>query len=294
MSNLPHPEPQGIVHGLDIRDYHSAKHIISKSGLDDINHSPAYFHAMRSSKAPAREETPSQLTGNLAHCALLEPAEFAKRYVLGPDVRRNTNEWKAFVAEHPDATVIQPVQHAVAMGMADSMRRLKDVHAGLSMAEILGRGKPEASAYWKDLETGVLCRCRPDWTHPLNKKQVVVVDVKTVGDATPGEFSRQVARMRYHVQDAFYTDGIAAAAGMEVVAFVFVVVEDRWPYAAASYVLGDDSRHEGYLQYRQNLDLYASCLKSNTWPGLSTGTTVIDLPPYALTPVEEEITWSEE
>lgn len=287
MSNPPHPEPQGIVHGLDIRDYHSAKHIISKSGLDDINHSPAYFHAMRSSKAPAREETPSQLTGNLAHCALLEPAEFAKRYVMGPDVRRNTNEWKAFVAEHPDATVIQPVQHAVAMGMADSMRRLKDVHAGLSMAEILGRGKPEASAYWKDLETGVLCRCRPDWTHPLNKKQVVVVDVKTVGNATQAEFERQVAKLRYHVQDAMYTDGITAACGLEVVAFVFVIVETHWPYMAASYVLDDESRHEGYLCYRENLNLYAACLKSQTWPGLSPRTTVISLPNYAMR--EEEI-----
>lgn len=292
MSNLPHPEPLGIVHGLDIRDYHAGKGI-SKSGLDDVNHSAAFYRAMRSSTAPAREETDSQLTGNLAHCALLEPAEFDKRYVAGPDVRRNTNEWKAFVAEHPDATPVKPAQRAMALGMADSMRRLQDVHAGLSMAEILSRGRPEVSAYWTDAETGVLCRCRPDWVHPLNKKQVVVVDVKTVGNAMASEFLRQVVKLRYHVQDAMYTDGFSAASGLEVVAFVFVVVEDRWPYVAASYVLDDESRHEGYLQYRQNLDLYAQCLRTNTWPGLASQTTVLRLPAYALTPVEEEITWSE-
>lgn len=305
------PEPHGVVHGLDIRDYHAGPGI-SKSGLDDIDHSPAFFKAMRSSNAPAREETPSQLVGNLAHCAILEPAEFVKRYASLPSdaPRRPTDAqwnakapsdeskaamawWTEWNAAHAGTTVISAAQHKMALGMSDSMRRLKDVHAGLSMSELLSRGRPEVSAYWKDPDTGMSCRCRPDWVHPLNKKQAVILDVKTVGDATAHEFSRQVHRMRYHVQDAFYTDGFAAAARMEVVAFIFVVVEDKWPYAAASYQLGDESRHEGYLQYRQNLDLYASCVKSGIWPGLAPRTTVIDLPPYALTPVEEELSWSE-
>lgn len=287
------PNPKGIIHGLDIRAYHAGPGI-SKSGLDDIHHSPAFFKAMRSSKAPAREETASQLTGNLAHCALLEPDEFDKRYVVGPEVRRNTNEWKAFVAAHPDATPIQPVQKAIAMGMAESLRQLKDVHAGLSMAELLSRGKPEASAYWNDPDTGVLCRCRPDWTHPLNKRQVVLLDVKTVGDATAGEFGRQCSRMRYHVQDAFYSDGIQTASGMEVVAFIFAVVEDRWPYAAATYTLNDESRYEGYAAYRKDLDLYAACQGNDYWPGLSPCTTEISLPAYALSAQEVEVAFVED
>lgn len=248
--------------------------------------SPAIYKALRSPGAPARSEKVSQLHGNLAHCAILEPAEFDKRYAVGPSVNRNTKVWKDFV-ESTMLTAIQQEQKDAAFAQAASVMALTDVYEGLTGAEFFSQGDPEVSNFWLDPDTGVLCRCRPDWRRPVGKKRVVLGDVKTVGDATAGDFSRQVARMNYQTQDAFYTDGDTATNGDTVDAFIFFVVESTWPYAAASYRLDDESRHEGYIQYRGLLDSYAMCTRTGVWPGIASSTQTISLPAYAKTNSEE-------
>lgn len=281
---------RGIYTDIGIEAYHAGPGI-SKSGLDDLHRSPAFFHAHhRSPLRPVRSETTSQLHGNLAHCAILEPHAFDDRYVVGPSVNRNTKAWKDFV----DGTMLIPIQadqRDVAMQQRDSVYALPNVFGKMTGKRVFSRGQAEVSAYWNDRENGVLCRARPDYWFPVNDREAVVVDVKTVGDARSFEFSRQCAKLRYHVQDGMYSEGIAMAAGLEVVAFIFVVVETAWPYAAASYQLGEQSRLEGFNEFRRLVDLYAECDSTDTWPGYAEQTSVIDLPPYALTPQELEITF---
>ncbi|MFZ7197521.1 PD-(D/E)XK nuclease-like domain-containing protein, partial [Bordetella avium] len=100
---------------------------------------------------------------------------------------------------------------------------------------------------------------------------VILLDVKTFSDASPHEFSRQIARKRYHVQDAFYTDGYAAASGKSVLAFIFVAVQDAWPFAASAVMLDPRSQDQGRRDYRHNLSTYAECLTSGNWPGFGQG-----------------------
>lgn len=305
------PTKPGIYENLPIEVYHGSGLSVSKSGLDDLARCPAMFWALhRDPDRPARIEKAGQLEGNLAHCALLEPAEFAKRYaVLPKDAPSrptpaqwkavNSNEsstaakawWTAWNKQHADARIISAEQAYTARCQAHSMRSLQSVWGGMSMADMLARGRAEVSAYWTDNITGVLCRCRPDLVVPVNDRQVVLVDVKTYGDASKREFGRQVVRKAYHRQDSFYSEGFQQASGLEVLAFIFVVVETAWPYLAASYQLGDESRHEGALQHRDLLDLYAECERTNTWPSYTPATDTVDLPPYALTPQEVEISY---
>lgn len=285
------PKP-GVYYGMPIDEYHGYGEAISKSGLDDMARSPAIYKALRSPGAPARVEKASQLHGNLAHCAILEPAEFDKRYAVGPSVNRNTKEWKQFV-ESTLLTPIQQEQRDAAFSQAASVMALTDVYEGMTGAEFFAQGDPEVSNFWIDRETGVLCRCRPDWRRPVGLKRVVLGDVKTVGDATRREFERQVARMNYQTQDSFYTDGDTSASGDKVEDFIFIVVEPTWPYAAASYRLDDESRHEGYIQYRGLLDSYAMCKRTGVWRGIASSTQTISLPAYAKTNSEEiEITYA--
>lgn len=281
-----------IVHGLDIAAYHAGPEV-SKTGLDDLARSPAIYRALRSPEAPPRPSTASQIHGNLAHCAILEPAEFDKRYSVHGCMNRNTKAWHEIAAAAaPGVFPIQQDQYDVAMAQRDSVMSLTNVYGSLSMEEIMAKGRAEPSVYWTDPDTGVSCRCRPDWAHAINKKQAVLIDIKTFGDATPEAFSKQINRMRYHVQDAFYSEGFSIASGLEVVAFIFVAVEDKFPYAAAAYQLGPDSRFEGANECRRLLDIYADCEKHNFWPGYSDKTTVVDLPPYALTPQDIEISYA--
>ncbi|MFU1945231.1 PD-(D/E)XK nuclease-like domain-containing protein [Bordetella avium] len=265
-----------VIEGQPIEQYHGGPGI-SKTGLDRINVSPANFYDLTMNPArPPEPERKGQLEGQLAHCAILEPEKFATRYAVGPDVIRSTKEWKAFEAALPAGVIgIKPDQRETAMRQAEAVRRLPDV------AEALAAGVAESSAYWIDQETGVLCRCRPDWCHPAGESGVILLDVKTFSDASPHEFSRQIARKRYHVQDAFYTDGYAAASGTTVLAFIFVAVQDAWPFAASAVMLDPRSQDQGRRDYRRNLVTYADCLTSGNWPGFGQGIHLASLPNWA-------------
>ena len=285
-----------IVHDMPIDVYHASAGI-SKTGLDRIERSPAHFYALTlDPNRPPEKERAGQLEGQLAHCAILEPDEFDKRYaVLPADAPDRPTEamlnakkpsesslarqkwWADWNANNQGKVVITHEQRETAMRQAESVRRLPDV------AEALASGMPEVSAYWEDPETGVLCRCRPDWVHPVGESGVILLDVKTYSDASPDEFARQAARKRYDVQDAYYSDGYALASGLDVLAFIFVAVETEWPYAASAVMLDDMSRESGRAKARRNLNTYAQCLKSGQWPGHGAAIHEVSLPMWAIT-----------
>lgn len=289
----------GLHFDLDIDAYHGGIGI-SKTGLDDIDRNPGIFHALHiDPNRPPPPDRAGQLEGNLAHCAILEPAEFLKRYkVLPKDAPRRPTDaqwnaknpsdeskaamawWREWNATTGGAIVVSAAQYDTAQRQAESVRRLPEVR------EALERGRSEVSAYWIDHATGELCRCRPDWAHDCNETQSILLDVKTCGDASPGEFRRQIARKRYHVQDAFYTDGYAAASGREVLAFVFVAVESEWPYAACALMLDEEGKAQGRREYRRNLDTYAQCRQTGVWPGYSEQIEIVNLPAWAMSSPE--------
>lgn len=277
--------PLGLVYGLPNDEYHAGDGI-SNSGLALIAKSPAHYFGLKlDPNRPPPVVKAGQLEGTLAHCAILEPGEFDKRYAVGPDVRRNTKIWDAFEASLQSGQIgIKPDDRATAFAQAASLRALPDV------AALLAVGRPEVSAYWIDDKTGELCRCRPDWVHPVGEDGVILLDVKTYSDASPREFSRQVARKGYHLQDAFYSDGYALASGKKVLGFVFAAVETSYPYAACACMLDDQGRDVGRAEYRRLLDRYAECKRTGVWPGYSQAVELISLPAWAAAPVitEEE------
>jgi len=288
-------EPPCVLAGQDIDAYHRGPGI-SKTGLDQVARSPAIFHALYlNPNRPPEKQRAGQLEGQLAHCAILEPDEFDKRYCVLPEdaPRRPTDAqwnakksspesiaakewWTEWNKRSAGRIIVTHEQRETALRQGDAVRLLPDV------AEALASGMPEQSAYWVDPETGVLCRCRPDWTHPSGDNGVILLDVKTCGDASPDEFARQVARKRYHVQDAFYSDGYALAAARDVLAFIFIAVESEYPYAASAVMLDDKSRDAGRYAYRRDLDTYARATAANDWPGFGTGIHQVSLPAWAL------------
>lgn len=269
-------KPIGLVYGLDIDAYHAGQEV-SNSTLGDLARSP--LHCYRLHLDPKRPPAPTragQLEGNLAHCAILEPLEFSKRYVVGPTVNRNTKVWHAFVDDNLDRIAIQADQYDTAMWQAEAVHALADIR------DLLTAGDSEVSGFWIDPQTGLRCRCRPDWASPVGDDAVILLDVKTCSDASPGEFARQVYRKGYHRQDGMYSGGYEAASGKRVVGFVFIAVESAWPHAASACVLDDGARLQGRIEIRRLLDLYAKCLSENRWPGYGDAVHQISLPAWAV------------
>lgn len=266
-----------IIAGLPASDYHAGPEL-SNSGISDLLKSPLhYWRRHCDPHRPAKDETAGQRHGTVAHAAILEPDTFADRFPVLPYPDRRTKAAKEWIeALRPEQTAITEAERDTALRQRENVLALPDV------AQALARGMPEISAYWTDAATGTSCRCRPDWVHYSGDAGVVLLDVKTCPDASPAEFARQVARMGYHRQAAFYSAGYGIASGKPVLAFIFVTVETQWPYAASAHLLDDAALEQGERECRRALKLHARCLADNHWPGYPTGISTISLPAWAL------------
>lgn len=168
----------------------------------------------------------------------------------------------------------------------DQLHRMREAvmaHPAARAVLSMPGGVAEQSVYWVDKETGELCRCRPDyWVRPAR----IVLDVKTTEDASPEGFRKSIANWGYDAQDPMYTDGIKAATGDDLAAFLFLAVEktacvvDGQPKGVAVYRLDDASRDLGRAKYRADLKTYAECKRTGYWPGYGDKVQTISLPQW--------------
>lgn len=291
-----------VEYGLPNETYRDAPGL-SHSESKDMRRSPHHFHA-RQDCPPELAKAPSaqMFMGTMVHVATLEPAAFDDRYVIGPEVSKNSNAWKAFVAqcEIDGREPITQQQKDAAFGMAASVRSLPDV------APLLDGSCTEVSMWWHCAATGVLCKARPDLvrlyppptvpviadsTDPVQVQRAqliaakgfaIMADLKSTENADAEAFARSVADYSYHTQAHWYIEGAEAALGVPVISFLFCVVEREYPYAAASYTLDDTA-----LKVAADINLtvrrlYAECKKAGSWPGYPSATRDIALPPWYL------------
>ncbi|EJD1074409.1 PD-(D/E)XK nuclease-like domain-containing protein [Salmonella enterica] len=272
-SRVPDDIKPGIYFDITNEAYHAGPGV-SKSQLDDIADMPAIY--MWRKNAPVdTEKTKSLDTGTAFHCFTLEPDAFSSRFIIAPEFNRRTNsgkqEEKAFLESCASSgkTVIT----------AEEGRKL-DLMRQSIMALPLGKwllesvGFCESSIYWEDTETGLLCRCRPDKIIP---EYNWIVDVKTTADIH--KFQKAYYDYRYHVQDAFYSDGYRAQFG-EIPVFVFLVASttaECGRYPVEIFMMGEDAKLAGQREYRRNLQTLADCLNVNDWPAIKT----LSLPRWA-------------
>lgn len=274
--NAPRDVPLGVFDCMPADRYHAVQ-AMSAGGLKRMRVSPAHFYGLQldPNRPPEGPPTPALLNGTLTHCAIFEPEAFERRYVVQPaGLDGRTKDGKAWLAEHAALEVITVEQRDAALRQAAAIRALPE------MAALLSDGVGERSVFWLDDETGELCKCRPDWTHPAGDG-VILVDGKTTTDASPEGFGRAIWNFGYWLQAAWYSDGYEAATGVSVLGFVIAAVESAWPHAAAAYMLGDDVLDRARKENRRLLNLYAECKRTGVWPGYAAGVNLINLPKWA-------------
>lgn len=274
----------GLIHGMANEDYHSTP-AVSNTVLSSIARSPAHCFALHVAEDRRKQATtPAFFAGTLAHCAILEPAALLDRYMLKPeglDLRTKAGkEWRD--ALPAGVLTINADEYATALAQRDAVRAVPE------LAELLAEGVAEVSAFWRDDETGLQCKCRPDWVHTLSDGRVILVDVKTTVDASPQQFSRSVWKYGYHRQAAWYSAGYARAAGVEVAGFVFAAVTSSHPFIGAAHTLDDDYMRIGQDECRRLLDEYADCKLTGRWPAFP-GMNLLSPPAWAAQSDEVEV-----
>ena len=193
----------GLYEGMSNEEYHAAPGL-SNTGLTELARSPwHYYSRFLDPSRPERERKAGQFEGTIAHCAILEPNEFMRRYVVTPSnaPRRPTAAqwnaknpspesvqamawWSNWEAENEGREVVSHDDYSRVLRQAESVRRIREVR------ELFEHGKAELSAF--ATADGVLKKCRPDWTAHVGAGDVILIDLA-------GHYAKSYGRTFYSI-----------------------------------------------------------------------------------------------
>lgn len=245
----------GIYFDMSNEEYHAANGV-SKSGLSLFAKNAEKYH-WRYILGNREESKPQYVVGSAVHTATLEPDKFDQQYIVGPDVNKNTNIWKAFVQSNSDKAILGVNDYDLIMGMAASVRK----HPVAK--NLLVDGYAEASIFATEPATGELVKVRPDWV-----TEDVICDLKTTTDASPSKFFRDMYTYSYHIQAGMYPEVFnMLGSGPAISDFVFICVEKEPPFCVAVYRASEEDREMGRQAFHRALVRFSEARKANRWPG---------------------------
>lgn len=272
----------GIYSGLPMRNadgtgYHQnpcVRPSISSTGLRTIfSQSAAHYFATSPLNADAEPQktTEPMLFGRAAHHLLLGEADFAKHFVIRPETYRDSEgkskPWSGGAtvckdwlkeAEAAGLDVLTKEQLVRIRGMAENLKREPLIKAGIL------NGSIEHSLIWRDEETGVWLKARPD---ALPAYDMAVADLKTCVDITDVGIERAISDNDLHVQAALVGMGLRALTGRDMTSFSLVFVEKAPPYCVRVRELMPEDLALGEEQIRAVLPIFAKAVETGVWHG---------------------------
>jgi len=237
---------------------------LSSSVLKKFSLSPAHVYVAITER---HEPTKAMKFGSMVHDFILLPDEFSSTYhtddfalaLCKADAKapRSTNVYKNAVREWKLKNQGCEIVTQEDINICKSMHEAVCKHKVSS--KLLSGGKSEQSIFWKDVKTGVLCKCKPDY---LSDKYLV--DLKTANSVAHEDFSKTSYTLGYHISLAFYQQGIKAVLGIEPPA-ILVALEKEPPYGVIVYPFGQDEIMHGHMLCGHFLKQYKQCVDSDNW-----------------------------
>ena len=253
---------------MDIELYHTQcceGFSVSSSGLRLLEEkSPLHFWAKYID--PDREEEEQKTHFNLGqacHTLFLGDGSFFNTFAVRPaefDSWRTkaAKQWKEDM-EGLGKYVLIPAELQKIEGMARMLGKEPMIkqHGLLS-------GFIERSLIWKDKETGIWLKARPDVIPPIEN---TIVDLKTIGtSASDDDCQKAIGGRCYHMQLALVNMGMEALFGRTIEEFILLFVETNAPYAYNLKPVDQRAIFLGECQIRRALRTLADCLERDHWP----------------------------
>ncbi len=282
----------GLYPDLPIDEYHSDccdGVSISSSGLKRILDCPARYWA-ESYYNPARvvKTTKALDFGKAAHALVLGEPEFAAHFIISPFDAFTTKEARSWRDEQTK-TIVKAADMDAIHAMA---RRMRETPA---TARAFTEGKPEQSFIWRDRETGVWLKSRPDWV-PEDLATNWSQEYKSAVSIHPRKLSAQAFQLCYDVQAAMTFDGIVAVTGSPPLGIAHVCQEKAEPYLCDLRIFTPDQIDLGRVRYRKALRIFAQCWERHlagapepvAWPAYSEAGTFFSTPAWVTMDLEDE------
>lgn len=277
------------LYNIPIDSYHHDPNLcdgpsISASGLKQIVECPAKYWAF-SPYNPRRfekKETKALDLGRAAHALVLGEPEFAKHFIISPHDEFRTKEAREWRDASLDMglTVLKASDFDVVQAMAKAQR------ASPVVMQAFEGGKPEQSLIWRDDETGVWLKARPDWL-PDNPATAFVVDYKTALTIEPRKLSIDAFKYGYHIQAAMQMDGVRQIFGVSGLGIAHVVQEKDPPWLPDLRMFSPEALDYGRLLYRSGLRTFAKCLNAGKWPAYTECPQYFETPTWIARQMEE-------
>jgi hypothetical protein len=195
--------------------------------------------------------------GTAAHAMLLENDASGIVVVDADDWRTNAAKEKREAARAAGKVALLKRHFSATEAMVKAAREfIKDSE----IAEYWNDGESEQTAIWE--ERGIWLRCRFD---RISRNRRCVMDYKSTGDASPDGFSRQLVRMGYYIQDAFYRRAVRALHGRDP-AFVFLAQSVEPPHECSLHGCDPAMREIADAEVERAIQLWRACVKKKEWP----------------------------
>lgn len=266
---------------------------ISSSGLRTIElRSPMDFWAFSDLNPDRwqRPETDALSLGRAAHAILLGEEAFEESFAVVPEdapqrptkpmlvaasegrisdaYKKRQAFWGPFDAALNGRTIVSEEQ----------IDQIVQMSAALGRHPLVGplfQGDGEVSLIWRDEQTGVWLKARPDMIPAMGD---VRADLKTIHDAALRACLRHIREHGYHMQGALTDLGLEAITGEKPQgSWVLVFIQKTPPYHVTPIEITEDALHWGAVRLRRAVNTFARCMETGDWPGPVEGIPKFDL-----------------
>lgn len=276
----------GIHKDLSIDDYHQNPTHISASKLKKAKKATNFILVESDDDDSKRQMYDF---GNAFETALIEPEKFneevciidlKKRPVPDKNFQTAANrDWKKAQIELAGDKYIL-MQNDKKESNEDLQAMVKSCNDKPFIKSLVSTSEKQVSIFWKDLESGLSLKTRPDLIKET-PNGVVIVDVKTCKDASPNGFAKDAATLNYPIQATMQIQGVEEMIG-PVSHYFYLAVEKTAPYNAQLYRLTDEDREFFDGQTRELYSKVAKAKESGIYPGYEeqadNAQGIIDLP----------------
>jgi len=248
---------------------------IIKAGAKSMLH-------MRYAATHTREATPAMRWGSLVHLAILEPERAATGLHVVDCSSKRVKAWTEAVAEYGSDNVVT----AAEMGELDEI--VSALYRNKLAAELIESTQHEVPLEWYHDAYGN-AKSKLDGLDA----SVGIVEVKTTASIVPRDFQRTMLQMGYPLQLGWYRHGVEMTTGQRLPVHA-ITVEQKPPHDVVVYPVSDALLDAGQEQAIDIATRYRQCCESGVWPGLQTGTEVLELPDWANSVPEIDLSGIEE
>jgi hypothetical protein len=287
----------GIYSRLPLDDYHRGDICdgpsVSSTTLRmlwDTSPAHAWAHCALNPARVDDADNEARNIGRAAHHLLTAEIGFADQFVIQPDTlegekwhgnRKDCKRWKA-ARKREGLTVLTTANVEVVKGMAISIGAFPLVQSGAL------NGLIERSFFWRDPETGLWLKARPD---AIPSDSGDFTDLKTCRSVLYRDLQKSIGEYGYHQQAALVLEG-ARTLDIEASSFTLIWVEKTPPYCVRAQQLKDEDIARGAKMNRVALRTFADCLACGVWPGPGDDhpdAEYVDLPDWRRTQIDERL-----